>query len=283
MYTSGMSTAPKTPANVPNYENNPFFVAVNGLELLFKKAKTIGIILAVVMALSAFSSLPSMFIPTSEEPVMTQEQIAREDQAFYDGIAAVPVEIWLLIAAVVVTVLLVIIVVGIAVRGVADYTSAQLSRGKEVGFSEALRAVFSRFWGYLWLHIVVSVKVFLWSLLLIVPGIIMAIRYSLAGAIYFDKKLGGAAAVKESARLTKGAWLTTFASQSLLNLITFGLIELLLIPGTQAVLYRQYREYDDAQLIKPKAHVLSWLTLLIPLLLAATVILIVVVLIAAFA
>jgi len=269
MYTAVMSTATKTPSKSPNYENNPFFVAVNGLELLFKKAQAIGIIFAIIMALSAFGSLPTAFMPTDDAPI--NEQITQEDKAFTDNIAAVPVEVWLLIGAVAVTVLLVIIVIGFAISGVADYTAARLSRGKEVGFSEALRAVFAGFWGYLWLHIVVGVKVFLWSLLLVVPGIIMAVRYSLAGTVYFDTKLKGNAAVKESARLTKGVWLTTFASQSLLNAVTLGLIELLLVPGTRAVLYGQFRDYDEANLVKPKAHVVSWLTLVGMLLIVATV------------
>lgn len=277
-----MTTVSTTPAKTPAYENNPFFVAVNGLELLFKKAKAIGIIFAVLMALSFVGSLPSAFMPT-DNTTMTEEQIAKEDQAFTDGIASIPSEVWLLIGAVVVTIVILLIVVGIVISGIADYTAARLSQGKEVGFSEALHAVFSNFWGYLWLHIIIGVKVFLWTLLLIVPGIIMAVRYSLAGTIFFDQKLKGNTAVKESARLTKGAWFTTFASQSLFNLITLGAIELLLVPGTQAILYRQYREYDVASIVKPKAHILSWLTLFVPLLLVITIVLIVIAFVAAFA
>lgn len=282
MYTAGMTTASKTPAKTLTYENNPFFVAVNGLELFFKKAQSIGIIFAVIMALSAFSAIPSAFMPAEEAPV-SQEQIVKDDQAFEQGLATMPGEVWLLIGVVAVTILLLLIVLGVVIGGIADYTAAKLSQGKEVGFSEALRAVFSNFWGYLWLQIVIMVKVLLWTLLLIVPGIIMAVRYSLAGTVFFDKKLKGNAAVQESARLTKGAWFTTFASQSLLNIVTLGLIELLLVPGTQAILYRQFREYDVAGAAKPKAHILSWLTLLVPLLLVITLILIVIALAAAFA
>jgi hypothetical protein len=120
-------------------------------------------------------------------------------------------------------------------------------------------------------------------LLLIVPGIVMAVRYSLSGAVFFDKKLKGNAATKESARLTKGGWLTTFASQSLMNIITLGIIELLLVPGTNSVLYRQFRDYEVHGVAKPKAHILSWLTLLVPPLLVLTFLLIIVAFIAAFA
>lgn len=276
-------TSAQTPTQqAPKYENNPFFVAVNGLELLFKRAQAIGIVFAVFAALSAFSSLPSAFIP-ADEPAMTPQQSAKADQEFVDGIASIPAEVWILIAAVIVTVLLVAIAFGTIISGISDYTAAQLSHDKEVGFSEALRAVFSNFWGYLWVNVVAGVKTFLWTLLFIIPGIIMSIRYSLAGVAYFDKKLKGNAAVKESARLTKDGWLTTFASNSLFNIITFSLLAPLLVPGTRAVLYQQFRDYDASGLAKPKAHVLSWLTLIIPFVLLLLVILLVIAIAAIFA
>lgn len=276
-------TSAQTPTKqAPKYENNPFFVAVNGLELLFKKAQAIGIVFAVFAALSAFSSLPSAFIPV-DEPAMTPQQSAKADQEFVDGIASIPVEAWVLIAALVITVLLVAVAFGTVISGISDYTAAQLSRDKEVGFSEALRAVFSNFWGYLWVNIIAGFKVFLWTLLFIIPGIIMSIRYSLAGVTYFDKKLKGNAAVKESARLTKDGWLTTFASNSLFNLITFSLIAPLLVPGTRAILYQQFRDYDATGIVKPKAHILSWLTLIVPMLLVLLFIFLIIVIVAVFA
>jgi len=52
-------------------------------------------------------------------------------------------------------------------------------RGEELGFAGLFSRV--RSWGKaLWLTILVGVKVFLWSLLLVYPGIIAAIRYSMA-------------------------------------------------------------------------------------------------------
>lgn len=277
-----MTTTSQTPTKAPVYENNPFFVAVNGLELLFKKAQAIGIVFAVLMALSAISTLPGAFMPGNDAP-MSETQITAEEKALTDGLSAIPAELWLLIAAVAVTILLVFIVIGIVINGVADYTAAQLSHDKEVGFSEALRAVFANFWGYVWVIIVMGIKIFLWSLLLIVPGFIMAVRYSLTGTVFFDKKLKGNAASVESARMTKGVWLTTFASHALLNMITLGIIELLLVPGTRAVLYGQYLAYDQAKVVKPKAHVLSWLTLIIPVLLFVVIILAALLLLASIA
>lgn len=268
-----MTTASKTPAKASVYENNPFFVAINGLELLFKKAQAIGILLAVVAGLSVLSS-PSSFIPPSSQSNSDSGPLsAKDQQQFTEWFTSVPTETWFLIAGGALFVLLLIITIGVIIRGIMDYTSAQIAHDNDVTISEAFRAVFANFWGYTWVLLIVGVKTFLWTLLLIIPGIIMSVRYSLAGVAYFDKKLPGNGSVKESTRLTKNAWLTTFASQSLFNIVTLGLVEQLLVPGTQAILYRQYKSFDVAGTPKPSAHVLSWLTLMIPVALLGFIVL----------
>lgn len=241
---------PSTPSN-HRYENNPFYVATNGLELLFKKAQTIGIVLAVFAVASALSSLPSMF--GGQSPADT-------DRPSGTGPAAegnLPLEAWLVIGGIILLVLIVAVVIGIIVKGICDVTAARLSQGQTITLSEAFRAVFENFWGYLWVTVIVSVKTLLWTLLFILPGIVMAVRYSLAGVAFFDKGLRGDAAVQRSSQLVKGAWSTTFASQTLFNVITFGALQTLLYPGTNAVLYGQLTAVGEA---KPKPHLLSVIT-----------------------
>ena len=251
-----MSTKSTTPTasaqtSAATYENNPFFVATNGLDLLFKKAQSIGILAAILVAISTLGSLPSAFV----QPGDTDKSQPAEE------FPAIPPEVWLGIALAGLVVLIIFIVIGIIVRGILDYTAAKLAKNETVTISEAFRGVFSNFWSYTWVLVVASVKTFLWTLLFIVPGVIMSVRYSLAGVAYFDKNLKGDASVQHSSKLVKGAWLTTFASQNLLNLITLGIIQPLLVPGTNGILYRQLGEAGE---VKPKAHVLSWLTLIIP-------------------
>lgn len=93
----------------------------------------------------------------------------------------------------------------------------------------------------------------------------MAVRYSLAGTVFFAEGKHGNAAVKRSAQLTKGAWLTTFAGVNLWNMITQGLMTAVLMPGILGILYSQLRDVTDSHEAKPSAHWLSWLTLLVPI------------------
>lgn len=238
------------------YENNPFFVATNGFELLFNKAKSVGIFMAIIAAIGLLGSLPGTFGNPSDPASVDQSA---------SGVMP-PTEVWLLIGLVVLIVAAFFIFLGFVLKGVSDYTASQIARGKTTTLSEALRVVFSNFWSYAWVLVIVGFKVLLWSLLFIIPGIVMAVRYSLAGVSYFDTKAKGNGAIKQSLSLTKGAWFTTFASQSLLNILTLGAIQPILEPGTNAVLYRQYSEYKEGE-EKPKAHILSKLVVLIPLIL----------------
>jgi hypothetical protein len=265
----------KSPVKLPKgYQNNPFFVATDGLELLFKRAKSVAIAFAVLCVLSVLSSLPNYMFsapptsaPTPQAPTASASpQLNFEPTLFFS------------IGAIVLAVVLILIFIGIVYSGVSDYTSSKIARGKTTDLKEALRALFANFKSYTWLLVVIAVKVMLWSLLFIIPGIIMAFRYSLAGVSFFDKGLKGSAATKHSAAITKDALLTTMASHTLLNLITFGAIQPLVTSGTNAVLYKQFVDLKE----KPKPHILSWLTLIIPILLTLFIVIAVLSLVYAF-
>lgn len=243
------------------YENNPFFVATNGFELLFNKAKSVGILLAVLAAIGVLGSIPGRFIGPDEVSTPDNGPINVSGNL-------PPAEIWMAIALVMLVVAAFFIFIGIVLKGISDYTASQIARGKTTTLSEALRAVFDNFWSYTWVMLLVGIKTFLWSLLLVVPGIIMAVRYTLAGVSFFDTKAKGNASIKNSLALTRGAWFTTFGSHALLNVLTFGAIQPILEPGTNAVLYRQYSTYKEGE-PKPKAHILSIIAALLPLLLIA--------------
>ena len=220
--------------------------------------------MAILAGISVLASLPYMFMPPSDtsQPTSTNtEAAAADNQAFAEAIGRIPTEVWFIVGALLLLVVTIMFAIGIIFRGITDYTSAQLAAGKQVTLNDAFRAVFGSFWSYTWVLFMAGIKTFLWTLLFIIPGFIMSYRYSLAGIVFFDKAIKGGAASTQSAALTKGAWLTTFASQSLLNMITLGAIPMLLQPGTNGVLYRQF---DAISGRKPRAHFLSWLTLLLP-------------------
>lgn len=245
--------AKQSPAN---YINNPFTVAIQGITLLFDLARGVAFFL---VALSIASLFRADYSTNVNDPKDAQDALNQ----FTAPLANFTTQEWLIAIGATAIIVLAIAMIGALFGGVSAYTSLKLSRGERVSIGEAFREAFQHLWSFLWLQIIVGVKIFLWTLLFIIPGIIMATRYSLASTAFFDdkKQLRGNAAVKESLRLTRGAWITTYGSHTLFNFITFGIISSIVTTGANAILYRQFDKLDDN---KPAAHWLSWVALFLP-------------------
>lgn len=241
-----------------NYVNNPFFVAANGITLLFNLAVGVAVVMVMLSFLSFVINGWTSDTSTSDSEV---EQALTSWQSTVNGWTA---NEWTLVIGSAVIIGLAFMMISSLLGGISSYTSYRLSRGERVAVSDAFREAFDRLWSFLWLQILIVVKIFLWSILFIIPGIIMAFRYTLAGVAFFDenKNLRGNAAIKESLRLTKGAWITTFASNMLFNFLTFGFFGSVISTGVNAILYQQFGDLKDKP--KPAAHWLSWLTLALP-------------------
>lgn len=250
--------------NAP-YENNPFFIVTNGITLLVQMALGVGVLL---LALSFFDYIRGATRPDVER-TQSPAQMWESTVASTHGLSASD---WALTIGAVAIIGLAALLLSALVGGISSYTSAQLAKGKRVSLRDAFRTAFDNLFSYLWLQIIIFVKLVLWSLLFILPGIYMAVRYSLAGVAFFDEKknLRGNAAIKESFRLTKGAWITTFGAHFLLNALTLYIFTNIISTAANTVLYRQYSALGDKQ--KPATHPLSWIVLLLPITLLVLVI-----------
>ncbi len=239
------------------YQNNPFLIAIDGIKLLFKRAQNTAIFLAILsLILFFFSATPNS---DADEFVDSQYDVTMS------GDFSVTAENWPIIAIVAGAILILVIgimLISVYIQAIADYTSAQLAKNKDVALSEAASQAGHKFMGYLWVQIIVAIKTFLWSLLLIIPGIYKANRYSLAGVVYFAENLTGDKTVQRSQQLVNGAWITTFAGMNFLNVVTLGVVTLVLGTGSHTTLYRQFNALADQP--KPAASPVSWLIFIVP-------------------
>lgn len=71
------------------------------------------------------------------------------------------------------------------------------------------------------LNLLIGIFVFLWSLLLVIPGIYMAIAYSAAAWIFIYEGIAGTAAIKKSKELVKGYWLPVFGRYAALYILLY--------------------------------------------------------------
>jgi hypothetical protein len=225
------------------------------LGVWFAKARNVAIFLLVLSGLLTIHGTTATNTPPESLSVHGTPTSVSFEPAINAAIIILPLLI-----------LIVVLFVFTIINGISAYAAAEASHGRMVGLKMAWRATLDRFGAFFWLQVLTGLKILLWSLLFIVPGIIMAVRYSLANIAFFDKKLSANAALRESVALTHRSWITTFAAQMFLNVITLGVIEPLVTIGAKTTLYRQLMTYRKED--KPAPHVLSKVTLAVSIALA---------------
>ena len=162
---------------------------------------------AVVNSLT--SALNAMPEGVSAESVQFQE-IRQLYQHLFAAITAVPdITYYGLIAA---NLLALVITPALSV-GSSRYFIARID-GQELGLKEGLLGRLRIWHKALWLYVMMGVRVMLWSLLLVVPGIIAAIRYSMAP--YYlaeDPSLTASEAIRKSKESMNGQKMGYFMLQ----------------------------------------------------------------------
>jgi uncharacterized membrane protein len=109
------------------------------------------------------------------------------------------------------------------------------------------------FWRYLSVSILFPLAVLGGFILLVIPGIIWAVRFSFSPLIVIDTKIGPVASMKESYAITKGYFLhllffwIALAAINFLGLIFFGIGLLVTIPVTTLAAIHVYRELYKAK------------------------------------
>lgn len=102
--------------------------------------------------------------------------------------------------------LLVVMVMGPIANGAVTKAVADRYLDQPTSFGRAYGYVFGRFGRIVGALLLVMVFVFLGSLLLILPGIYLYIRYCLVPVVVVVENVGGTAALKRSGELMKGNW-----------------------------------------------------------------------------
>lgn len=150
-----------------------------------------------------------------------------------------------------------LIIAGPFVLGVTIF-SLSISRNKEAKF-EQLFIGFNNFGKSVGTYLLMVLFIFLWSLLLIIPGIIAAISYSLVFYVLADNPyLGPKEALEKSKKMMYGYKWKFFRLQlrffglSLLCLLTLGIGFIWLIPYMQITLAKFYDDLKEKNEIPQK-------------------------------
>ena len=124
---------------------------------------------------------------------------------------------------------------GIIAFGIITTLVKCIRNESERWFADAFGG-FKRPFGLLWLTALMTLKIFLWTLLLVIPGIIAAFRYALAWYVKAeDPEMGANACLKRSGEIMKGRKLRLF----LFSLSYIGWVLLAFLPYVVASLVAQ--------------------------------------------
>ena len=83
--------------------------------------------------------------------------------------------------------------------------------GRSVGAGDSMRYALSRGWSTLWLSVLLLIGLVVASILFLLPGIWLAVAWSVAIPVLLVERTGGAAALRRSFRLVRGLWWSTLA------------------------------------------------------------------------
>jgi uncharacterized membrane protein len=125
-------------------------------------------------------------------------------------------------------------------QAVILYGAFQAMRGRPVVLGDALRRGFSRFLPLLAISILVAIGLAIGFMLLIVPGIILAMRWAVAVPACVVENLGPISALRRSAELTRGhRWKIFGMTVLILVLLIIALVILGALVGTGVVVVPQ--------------------------------------------
>jgi len=82
-------------------------------------------------------------------------------------------------------------------------------------------------WKYFSLGVIVSLFVFLWCLLFVIPGIYMMVAYCVATWVFICEGISGTAAIKRSKELVKGYWWAVASRLVLVYLVVYAVVIIL--------------------------------------------------------
>lgn len=245
------SSKPEEKTQKNQYISNPFKLAVDATSRLFETNKVWAI---VIIVLGLFGAFPQGSGSNQDSQKVTEAASSNPETSTIIATA-------ILIFGVILVVLVIALVIGSYVEGMLSYVALQSEKGKKVTFSEAVGEVNKRFSRLLGAYALALVKIVGWSLLLIVPGIIAAVRYSLLSYVIMDQpaeEKSVKAAHDRVKEVTSGRLWEVFGIQFTGIVPIVG--SLFSLAGG-AALYKQLQVFTDKKLEKPKIHWLNYLAL----------------------
>ncbi len=256
--------APQATHTVP-YDSNPFTLSFNALSRFFKYNTGWAIALIILGFVSFVGQAGSDIIRYIAEPESSTE-VTQVTPSLPSAPASSGPEIATIIAIAVIVFVVIVFailigsVISTFINGMFTYAALKSEEEQSVSFNEALQATVSRFWRLLFAQLLANIKIFGWTLLLIVPGIIAGYRYQLLPYLIMnesaDEKGIGDSHTKIKA-LVKGRLWEVFGISFVAGLIPF-VGSILGLTG-KAAMHKQLQATSTHPELRPHIHWANYL------------------------
>ncbi len=275
----------KSTTSLIEYQSNPFSLAFNKFGLFFENnlGWAIAIIsISLLYGMFQFAAqIPSLLEPDASETttsfkkqgdLKTQTPKPAELRKFEEDNFKAPkidekdlpaigiiILIVILVLLVVTGLVLLQVLATTFIFGILTYVALENDAGRKASLSGAIDAVVARFRRLFLATLLANLKIFGWTLLLIIPGIIATFRYALLPFVIMDespKKRGIISSHDRVKQIVAGRKREVFGVATVAVIIP--------IIGTinqyvgNAALYRQLQVYVDHEAEKPPVHWLNY-------------------------
>lgn len=258
----------KTAKNTQDYNSNPFTLSFNALGKFFTHNANWAI---AIVALSFFGMMFQFLGNIGDLASQGSTTTTPQSYDTFSTAATSSTEVTTIIAIVIFVFVIALffgiiaIVISTYLQGMFSYAALKSeTEERRVGLGEAFDATTKRFWRLFGAQLLAGIKIFGWTLLLIIPGIIAALRYRLLSFVIMSEpetEKGIGASHNTTKAVVKGRLMEVFGVGTVSSLIP--IIGPLLGLTGNAALYSQLDYYHKKKLEKPKVHWLNYVGLFI--------------------
>lgn len=259
----------QSPAHQPHvpYESNPFTVLIQGTEKLFRTNQAAAIILLVISVLMAVFQFFADIVRLLIESASSSNSSSSHTQSVLGANTSSGAESAGIIAVVLIVLGVIFIAIAVSAvyqvfyRGMVAYVVLCTIQNKKANFAEGFSLVLKKFWRLLLGSALAQLKIIGGFLLLIVPGIRAAQRYSMLDIYILDKEVGVMQAHRNIKQITQGRLLEIFSANTFASWVP--------LAGPVVVIGGQIKQYDqlvrtyEQQQARPNVHWLNWLPLIL--------------------
>lgn len=267
---SELKKVPKAPGSEAtiSYDSNPFTQSFKAFGKFFSSNANWAIAIIVIGILGfVLQSLNSVFRYIFNSRGVHNVSTASSFSSVNSSSSS-DILVFIAIAVVILVIIVVAVIIGTAVssfiNGMFSYVALKSQNDENVSFSEALNETTKRFWRLYIAQMLANLKIFGWTLLFIIPGIIAGYRYQLLPYLIMNEpatEKGVGDSHDKTKALVSGRKWEVFGISTVAGIIPF--VGSIIGLAGKAGLFQQLNNTRNHPEDRPRIHWLNYLGLIL--------------------